>query len=122
MPRTSASEVNLQPLVADFINKVVAVVESATVQRVQSAVTSALGSVGLRRGPGRPPKNPFASASVSVSPSSRRRPKQLCPVPGCKNPAAPVFGMVCAQHKGIAKAKIRQYREQRRASKAKKAA
>lgn len=39
---------------------------------------------------------------------------QLCPVPGCKNRAAPVFGMVCAKHKGTPKAKIKQYRDARR--------
>jgi hypothetical protein len=44
-------------------------------------------------------------------------PTQLCPVPGCKNPAAPVFGMVCAEHKDVAKAKIKKYREARRATK-----
>jgi len=44
-------------------------------------------------------------------------PKQFCPVPGCKNPAAPTFGMVCAAHKGVAKSKIRKYREARRAKK-----
>ena len=49
----------------------------------------------------------------------RSRPKQLCPVPGCNNPAAPVFGMVCAQHKDVPKAKIKEYRAARRAAKAK---
>jgi hypothetical protein len=44
----------------------------------------------------------------------RRAPKQLCPVPGCKNAAAPVFGMVCAKHKDVPKAKIKTYREARR--------
>jgi hypothetical protein len=38
-------------------------------------------------------------------------------VPGCKNAAAPVFGMVCAKHKDVAKSKIRKYREARRAKK-----
>jgi hypothetical protein len=49
----------------------------------------------------------------------KRRQKQLCPVPGCKNPAAPVFGMVCADHKNVPKAQIKKYREQRRADKVK---
>jgi hypothetical protein len=35
-------------------------------------------------------------------------------VPGCTNPAAPVFGMVCKEHKNVAKAKIKKYREARR--------
>ena len=52
----------------------------------------------------------------------RKGPKQLCPVPGCKNPAAPVFGMVCAKHKDVPKAQIKKYREARRAKKQKAAA
>ena len=44
-------------------------------------------------------------------------PRQFCPVPGCKNPAAPVFGMVCAKHKDVAKSKIKKYREARKAKK-----
>ena len=35
-------------------------------------------------------------------------------MPGCKNVAAPVFGMVCRDHKSVAKSKIRKYREERR--------
>ena len=38
-------------------------------------------------------------------------------MPGCKNPAAPVFGMVCAKHKDVAKTKIKKYREARKANK-----
>ena len=47
----------------------------------------------------------------------RKGPIQLCPVPGCKNPAAPVFGMVCANHKSLPKATIKKFREARRAAK-----
>jgi hypothetical protein len=43
-------------------------------------------------------------------------------VPGCKNPAAPVFGMVCAKHKDVAKSKIKKFREARRAKKIRAAA
>ena len=49
----------------------------------------------------------------------RKGPIQLCPVPGCTNRAAPVFGMVCAKHKDLPKAEIKKYREARRAQKAK---
>jgi len=38
-------------------------------------------------------------------------------VPGCKNPAAPIFGMVCKDHKNVAKSKIKKYREERREGK-----
>lgn len=44
----------------------------------------------------------------------RKGPIQLCPVPNCKNRAAPVFGMVCAKHKDLPKATIKKYREARR--------
>jgi hypothetical protein len=52
----------------------------------------------------------------------RKLPRQLCPVPGCKNPAAPVFGMVCSAHKDVPKRQIAKYREARRAKKLKAAA
>jgi hypothetical protein len=38
-------------------------------------------------------------------------------VPYCRDVAAPVFGMVCAKHKDLPKAKIKAYREARRAKK-----
>jgi hypothetical protein len=60
--------------------------------------------------------------AVRMAPKKPRRkgPIQLCPVPGCKGRAAPVFGMVCINHKDVSKAKIKAYREARRAKKAKR--
>ena len=52
---------------------------------------------------------------VAIKKARRKGPRPLCPVPGCKNPAAPVLRMVCANHKGIDE--IKKYREQRRAKK-----
>ena len=46
--------------------------------------------------------------------SRKKPPVQLCPVPKCNNRAAPVFGMVCRDHKNVPKAKLRKYRELRR--------
>jgi hypothetical protein len=109
----------LQGLIEQFVKQIVTTVEAATAQRVQTAIVSALGNGGgvFPRRRGRPPKNPLFSAALLAP--VRPRAKQLCPVPGCTNPAAPVFGMVCAQHKDVAKAKIKQYRAARRAAKAK---
>lgn len=47
----------------------------------------------------------------------RKGPIQLCPVPKCKKRAAPVFHMVCADHKDLPKAKIAKHREARRRAK-----
>lgn len=124
MPTKPAPQSNLQSLVEEFVRQIVVTVESATAQRVQSAVMSALGGgvagAGFPRRRGRPPKNPLLATNLFAP--IRRRPKQLCPVPGCTNPAAPVFGMVCAKHKDVPKAQIKKYRANRRAAKDKKAA
>ena len=74
----------------------------------------------VKRGPGRPAALSAVAAMVSAPKKPRKKaPRQLCPVPGCKNPAAPVYGMVCKDHKDVPKAKIKKYREARRAKKAK---
>jgi hypothetical protein len=113
-------DLNVTSLVEAFTRQLVATVEAATAQRIQAALAAAFGSAP-RRGPGRPPKQAAAPAAVAVhvAPKAARRkpPKQLCPVPGCKNPAAPIFGMVCKEHKNVAKSKIKKYREERRESK-----
>ena len=58
-----------------------------------------------------------AVAPVVAKPAGKKtRPKQFCPVPGCKNTAAPIFGMVCMVHKNVAKSKIKKYRAERKAA------
>jgi hypothetical protein len=94
---------NIRSLIEDFTNQLSSLVEQDALERARAVVESALG--GARGGAA-----PKLLAGI-------RRPKQLCPVPGCKNPAAPVFGMVCAKHKDISKAQIAKYREARRAKK-----
>jgi hypothetical protein len=109
---------NMQFLVDNFVKQIVATVEAAAARRVQAAVAAALGAgsaLALPKRRGRPPK----SAQLLASEPSKRRPKQLCPVPGCTGLAAPVFGMVCAKHKGVAKSLIKKYRAQRKAARAK---
>ncbi len=103
---------DIRSIVEEFVNQVVAAVEAESVRRVQEAVTRAFGE--LSAGSGR------VGAPVAVTSAApvRHRPKQLCPVPGCTGVAAPVFGMVCAKHKDLPLAKIKEYRAQRRAAKA----
>lgn len=123
MAKTSSppSAASLQFLIDQFVKELSAAVEGATMARIQTAIGRAVGNGGgvLPRRRGRPPKNPFLAAVAQAPVRALRAPKQLCPVPDCTNPAAPVFGMVCSEHKDVPKSKIRQYRAARRAEKAK---
>ena len=107
----------IQTLVDEFASRLSDVIETQIRERARTAMEGALGggSVAARPRGGRPPKAPLLLGKKP----RKKAPLQLCPVPGCKNPAAPVFGMVCAKHKGVAKSKIRKYREARKAKKAK---
>jgi len=110
-------ESNIRSLVEGFVNQIVAAIEADSVRRVQQAVTAAFtGGVAPAARRGRPARALVAAAPAAAAPV-RRRPKQFCPVPGCSGVAAPVFGMVCAKHKDIAKSKIKEYRAQRKAAK-----
>jgi hypothetical protein len=101
---------NVRSLIEDFTNRLTVALESQAMERARQAVESAFG---VKR-PGRPPK----VSSIATRRKPRRKgPLQLCPVPGCKNPAAPVFGMVCAKHKGLPKAQIQKFRDARKAKK-----
>lgn len=113
----------IQSIVDDFANQLSELIEEQVVSRARDAVAQALGGARGKRGPGRPPKLvSLALAAGSIALPGRRKPRkkappQLCPVPGCKNRAAPIFGMVCSTHKDVSRTKIKQYREARRAKK-----
>jgi hypothetical protein len=100
---------DIATLVDGFVTHLVALTERHAIELARSSVESALG--GRRAGPVGSLFHPAANNG------RKRRPKQLCPVPGCKNPAAPAFGMVCAEHKSLPKARIKKYRQARRAAK-----
>jgi hypothetical protein len=103
----------LLTLVNEFTTRLAALIEAETVQRARTAIVGAFAPSEPTRGrPSLPAKAP-----VMARRARKKAPRQLCPVPGCKNPPAPVFGMVCSAHKGVAKSKIRKYREARRAAK-----
>jgi hypothetical protein len=109
MPQTDP---NITEMVETFASSITAAVEASIAQRIQAAITDAFGAAP-KRGPGRPPK-PTATVAAVPAAAKKSRPKQLCPVPGCKNLAAPVFGMVCSDHKNVAKSKIKKYRLERK--------
>jgi hypothetical protein len=110
-------ETNIRSLVEGFVNQIVDAVEADSVRRVQQAVTAAFsGGVAPAPHRGRPAHEKVAAAPAAAKPI-KHRPKQFCPVPGCSGVAAPVFGMVCSKHKDLPKAKIKEYRLQRKAAK-----
>src|SRR5215831_7708587 len=117
MPKRSF---DIRDIVEDFVTRLSSLVEHDTVSRAREAVLSAFGGRGAAIAGVRSERsNGVSSAAVGRLAGRKRRkgPIQLCPVPGCKNRAAPVFGMVCADHKKVSKAQIKKYREQRRAQK-----
>jgi hypothetical protein len=110
MTRTGGTDV--RAIVDDFVVRLTGAIEAHIGERIRTTVLSAMG-VGARRGPGRPPKTAQLPAAVMLR---KATPRQLCPVPGCSNPAAPVFGMVCAEHKDVPREMIKKYRDARRAA------
>jgi hypothetical protein len=102
---------DVRSLVEDFASKLAAVVEREALERARELLGRTLG--GGDRG------NAIAWSGVR---RRRKLPRQLCPVPGCENTAAPVFGMVCSKHQDVPKAQLTKYREARRAKKLKAAA
>jgi hypothetical protein len=112
------TQTDLSRLINEFTVRVAAVVEDAISARIKAAVEGALVPGGRR--PGRPARSLLLESLPTVT-LRKAAPKQLCPVPGCTNAAAPVFGMVCAKHKDVPKAKIAQFRAARRAKKVKAA-
>jgi hypothetical protein len=105
----------IKAAITDFANRLHALIEKDSMERARTAILSAFG-VHPPRKPGRPPKAATRVAPVAKK-IRKKAPRQLCPVPGCKNPAAPIFGMVCSKHKDVAKSKIKKYREARKAKK-----
>jgi hypothetical protein len=120
MPRRSG----IRGVIDQFVSRLSSLIEQDTVTRAREAVLSAFGGrapagVSFRGGRGR--SDGLAVGRPGRPPGRKRRkgPIQLCPVPGCSNRAAPVFGMVCSKHKDVLKAQIKKYREARRAQKLK---
>ncbi len=99
----------IESLVSDFVNGLTAILHAQALERARDAMLGAFG--------GREVGNGRSLALTKAGRPRRKLPKQLCPVPGCKNVAAPVFGMVCKDHKDVAKSKLKKYRETRRAKK-----
>jgi hypothetical protein len=113
MPRQGSN--SLAAIVSQFVEQLTGAIEEEALNRAREAVLTAVGG-SSRRGPGRPP-GPRRGPGRPPGRPRKKPPIQYCPVPGCKNRAAPVFGMVCSDHKDLPKAQIKKFRAQRRAEK-----
>jgi hypothetical protein len=107
---------DIQSAISEFAHRLTSLIESDAMARARDTVIRAFTN-GSKPRRGRPPGSGVTlSSSVGVGGKPRRkRAKVFCPVPGCKNVAAPVFGMVCGQHRDVPKAKIKKYRAARKA-------
>ena len=119
----------IEQLISSFATNLYAVVRA----EMRAEVAAVLGDGVVRLSNGQVPHAPLPARErldrriarmKHVEPPKKARKKgpiQLCPVPGCRSPAAPIFRMLCAKHKNTPKNLVAKYREIRRA-KAKKAA
>lgn len=125
MPNPSEFSPRIQAALAELV----AAIEAETRAGIQRLIGGEPAVPAKRRG--RPPKNAALSTALAVvskvatvaAPAKPRKkpPKQFCPVPGCKNVAAPIFGMLCKEHKATPKRLVKKYREERKAKAAKAA-
>ena len=112
----------IEALVSQFVDQLTKAIEVDAFGRARDAVLAAVGgNAAPKRGPGRPPAAESARGPGRPAGRPRKKPPiQYCPVPGCKNRAAPVFGMVCGEHRKVAKSLIKKYRAERKAEKTSK--
>jgi hypothetical protein len=123
MPRGSS---DIRHIITDFVTKISTLVEQDAAAKARDAILSAFGGGGGRNGQarltavaGRRGRPPGRAGAAGGKVKRKKAPIQMCPVPGCGNRAAPVFGMVCSKHKDLPKSQINKYREARRAKKLK---
>jgi hypothetical protein len=95
-PRKNDPTHMIMPLIEQFARTIGSRVERLTTKRIQTEIARALGR---KRG---------------VLRTRRSRPAKTCYYPGCKNTAAPRFGMFCAaEHKDLPAAKKKEIRAKR---------
>lgn len=105
-------------IVNQFLHNVDALIQTEAHNRATRAVEAAFGNhAALPMKITTMSKRSTPEPALAVRPkklSRRKGPIQLCPSPGCKERAAPVFGMVCKKHKSASKTQIKKWREARR--------
>ncbi|HVZ89575.1 MAG TPA: hypothetical protein VHG72_21615 [Polyangia bacterium] len=110
-------------VIRKLISKFATDLERAIADREKQALAAVRAGImtGLAVGGAKvSPKHVVASILEAHGKSRRKGPVQLCPVPGCKERAAPSLHMVCSDHRNVPKKLIAKYRQARRARNAKK--
>jgi hypothetical protein len=98
-PRKNDPTALVNPIVDQFARRLGETLERFITGRISKEITRSERDVSRRGRRGRP---------------RRRRARVTCYYPGCKNLAAPRFGMFCAAlHKNLSKAEKEKYRAQR---------
>jgi hypothetical protein len=93
-PRKNDPTALLRPLLNDFARSIASAVERTTLERVREALDGAVSGMGHSSG------------------ARARRAPATCYYPGCRNLAAPRFGMFCAAlHKKLPAAEKEKYRQ-----------
>jgi hypothetical protein len=98
-PRKNDPSSLLNPIIEEFAYRLATTVERFTVGRIEQAIKNQAN--GLRAG----------RRGGAATSARGKREQILCYYPGCKNLAAPRFGMFCAAlHKDLPKAEKEKYR------------
>lgn len=99
-PRNTDPSRLIRPIIEDLAREIARVVVAGTINRAQQAVRATASTAN----------------GVSTLPSAKRQSPRLCYYPGCKNVAAPRFGMFCAaEHKNLPASTKAKYRNARAA-------
>jgi hypothetical protein len=107
----------IQSLTHEFQNKMIALIDEAAAEKARNVVAGAFLADMKTYLPKNKSKYLGEASHTKDKLMRRKGPIQLCPVPRCKERAAPVFGMLCAKHKSTPKKLVAKYRAARRARK-----
>lgn len=108
----------MTPQIESAVDTFIAAIHADLLARVNGNLN---GSPSARRTVAKIGKQAREQSGPFALPAKKPRKKmpiQFCPVPRCKDRAAPVFGMLCAKHKATPKKLVAKYRAARRAKKA----
>ena len=109
--------ITIQDLTTEFTNKLISLIDEAAAEKARNVVAGAFLANAKTYLPKNKSKYVGEASHTKNTLMRRKGPIQLCPVPRCRERAAPVFGMLCSKHKDTPKKLVAKYRAARRARK-----